>query len=337
VIIGRPLAALAGLVLLYGVADAQPSAIVAQTTLETPLSGHETISGLTSRILTTNDAVLLKSALDAANRGDDATIRRAMADLSDPVAQKIALWTLTDSLSDRMSFAELDRARKDLAQWPRASRRQGSAEHKIEASGLSAQDIIDWFKVTPPQTSAGVMALAAAWRRLGRSDYATSLIRAHWREQLFDAQTQRTMLNRFGDLLTPEDHAKRADMLLFGPPSQASRDLLPLLDEPRRQLAEARLALRSGSDLGKVLEILPEALRSDPSLNMEKVAYLRQNGREAETLTLASALPPSPTYTEASDRMWRERRLIFNLAVRAGNFDSAYRAVTGHGMTSGAN
>ena len=336
-IIGRPLAALAGLVLLYGVADAQPSAIVAQTTLETPLSGQETVSGLTSRILTTNDAVLLKSALDAANRGDDATVRRAMAGLNDPVAQKIALWTLTDSLSDRMSFAELDRARKDLAQWPRASRRQGGAEHKIEASGLTAQDIIDWFKVTPPQTSAGVMALAAAWRNLGRTDYAASLIRAHWRDQLFDAQTQRTMLTRFGDLLTPEDHAKRADMLLFGPPSQASRDLLPLLDEPRRQLAEARLALRSGSNLGKVLEILPEALRSDPSLNMEKVAYLRQNGREAETLTLASALPPSPSYTEASDRMWRERRLIFNLAVRAGNFDSAYRAVTGHGMTSGTN
>lgn len=336
-IIGRPLAAIAGLVLLYGVADAQPSAIVAQTTLETPLSGQGTLSGLTSPILTATDATLLRSALDAANRGDDATIRRAMASLSHPVAQKIALWTLCDSLSDRMSFAELDRARKDLADWPRASRRQGAAEHKIETSGLSAQAIVDWFKASPPQTSAGVMALAAAWRSLGRTDQATSLIRTHWRDQPFDAQTQRTMLTRFGDLLTTEDHAKRADMLLFGQPGQASRDLLPLLDEPRRQLAEARLALRSGSNLGKVLETLPEELRSDPSLTMEKVAYLRQNSREAETLTLASALPPSPSYTEASDRMWRERRLIFNLAVRAGNFDSAYRAVTGHGMTSGTN
>jgi len=337
VIIGRPLAAIAGLVLLYGVADAQPSAIVAQTTLETPLSGQGTVSGLTSRILTANDAVLLKSALDAANRGDEATVRRAMASLNDPVAQKIALWTLADSLSDRMSFAELDRARKDLADWPRGSRRQGAAEHKIETSGLTPLAIVEWFKATPPQTSAGVMALAAAWRTLGRIDQATSLIRAHWRDQMFDAQTQRTLLTRFDDLLTPDDHAKRADMLLFGQPGQASRDLLPLLDEPRRQLAEARLALRSGSNLGKVLETLPEELRSDPSLNMEKVAYLRQNGREAETLTLASALPPSPSYAEASDRMWRERRLIFNLALRAGNYDSAYKAVTGHGMTSGTN
>ena len=336
-IIGRPLAAIAGLVLLYGVAEAQPSAIVAQTSIETPLGGQETVSGLTSRILTANDAVLLKSALDAANRGDDATIRRAMASLNDPVAQKIALWTLTDSLSDRMSFDELDHASKDLADWPRASRRQGAAEHKIESSGLSAQAIVDWFKATPPQTSAGVMALASAWRNLGRTDQATSLIRAYWRDQMFDAQTQRTMLTRFGDLLTAEDHAKRADMLLFGQPGQASRDLLPLLDEPRRQLAEARLALRSGSNLDKVLETLPEELRADLSLNMEKVAYLRQNGREAETVALASALPPSPSYSEASDRMWRERRLIFNLALRAGNYDSAYKAVTGHGMTSGTN
>ena len=336
-IIGRPLAAIAGLVLLYGVADAQPSAIVAQSTLETPLKGPENVSGLTSRILTASDAALLKSALDAANRGDDATIRRAMASLNDPAAQKIALWTLTDSLSDRMSFAELDRARKDLIDWPRASRRQGAAEHKIETSGLTAQAIVDWFKTTPPQTSAGVMALSSAWRNLGQTDKAASLIRAYWRDQMFDAQTQRTMLTRFGDLLTAEDHAKRADMLLFGQPGQASRDLLPLLDEPRRQLAEARLALRSGSNLDKVLETLPEDLRSDPSLNMEKVAYLRQNGREAETLALASALPPSPSYSEASDRMWRERRLIFNLAVRAGDYNSAYKAVTGHGMTSGTN
>ncbi len=336
-IIGRPLAAIAGLVLLYGVADAQPSAIMAQTTLTAPLNGPETVSDRTSKILTPNDAVLLRSALDAANRGDDATIRRAMASLSDPVAQRIALWTLADSLSDRMSFAELDRARKDLADWPRASRRQGAAEHKIETSGLSAQATVEWFKSTPPQTSAGVMALAAAWRNLGRTDQASWLIRAYWRDQMFDVQTQRTMLTRFGDLLTPDDHAKRADMLLFGQPSQASRDLLPLLDEPHRQLAEARLALRSGSNLDKVLETLPEALRTDPSLNMEKVAYLRQNGREAETLNLVSVLPPSPAYSEASDRMWRERRLIFNLALRSGDYDSAYRAVTGHGMTSGTN
>lgn len=162
-IIGRPLAAIAGLVLLYGVAEAQPSAIVAQTALETPLSGQGTVSGLTSRILTANDAALLRSALDAANRGDDVTIRRAMASLNDPVGQKIALWTLTDSLSDRMSFAELDLARKDLAEWPRASRRQGAAEQKIASSGLTDQAIVEWFKASPPQTSAE----SWLWPRLG--------------------------------------------------------------------------------------------------------------------------------------------------------------------------
>ena len=335
--LGRPLAALAGLVLLYGVAEAQPSANLAQSTLLTPSNDPSLVSGQASKILSASDTALLKTALEPANRGDEAGLRRAMATLSDPVAQKLVLWTLADGLSDRMSFAEIDRARIDLAQWPRASTRQGAAERKIETSGLSPQAIEAWFKATPPQTVYGAMALATAKRNLGKPDQATALIRSFWRDQMFDVQAQRTLLARFGDVLTSDDHAKRADMLLFGSPGQASRDLLPLLDEPKRQLAEARLALRGGANLYKVLDILPEGLRLDPSLNMEKVSYLRQNGRETETLTLAAVLPPSPAYTEASDRMWRERRLIFNQAVRAGQFESAYQAVTGHGMTSGAN
>jgi soluble lytic murein transglycosylase len=289
------------------------------------------------QILSAQDTAALNQALDCANRSDDKGVRQAILAMTDPLARKIALWVLADTLADRMSFDELDHARITLADWPRASRRQAAAERKIETSGLASREIVAWFKGADPQTTAGAMALAGAWQSMGRAAEAEALIRKFWRGQVFEAPSQRLMLARFGSQLTPEDHARRVDMLLYGQQGPAVRELLPLLDLPQRQLAEARLALRGGAALDTVMAGLPEALRNDPSLNFEKVSYLRQHGQEADTLALAAALPPSPAYDDAADRVWRERRLIFNLAVRAGDYGAAYRAVTNHGFKAGTN
>ncbi len=73
------------------------------------------------------DSQALNQVLDAARRGDGARIRAAMSNIYDPVARKIALWALADSAPTAMTFQEADAARRDLADWPRPSRRQMAA------------------------------------------------------------------------------------------------------------------------------------------------------------------------------------------------------------------
>ena len=51
------------------------------------------------------------------------------------------------------------------------------------------------------------------------------------------------MLARFGAMLTPEVHVRRADILLYGPLGPAAREILPLMVEHGRTEEEAALSL----------------------------------------------------------------------------------------------
>src|SRR6185369_15419691 len=78
-----------------------------------------------------------------------------------------------------------------------------------------------------------------------RPQEAATLIRRWWREKAFEADVQRAMLTRFGDVLTQDDHARRADVLLYGAQGPAARDMVALLPADQQQVALARIALRS--------------------------------------------------------------------------------------------
>ena len=288
-------------------------------------------------ILANQDLNALSAALSAANRGIDGPLKQIVSTSSDSAMRKIALWVLADGLSDRLSFSELDQSRLALDGWPRASRRQSAAEKRLETSALTPLQTVEWFKGQPPQTAQGAMALTAALRRLDKTAAAQALIGRVWRDAFFDTATQTTMLMRFGDILTPQDHAKRAEMLSLGNNAAAIQALLPLLTDDQRQLAQARLAIRAGANLDQTLLRLTPQLAADPSLAYEKVQYLRKTGRDSETLALGSALPQVPAYEEAATKVWLERRLIFNLALKAGNHKAAYQAVTNHGFSPGVN
>ncbi|HRD26975.1 MAG TPA: lytic transglycosylase domain-containing protein, partial [Caulobacter sp.] len=110
--------------------------------------------------LSDSDAAYLSTALTVARAGDGSRARLAMDSIQDPVARKIALWALADGAPDSLSFFEADSVRRDLNGWPRAARRQATAEKLLETSGMSPDRIIAWFGGAEPATVQGAMALA---------------------------------------------------------------------------------------------------------------------------------------------------------------------------------
>src|SRR5262245_3196451 len=122
---------------------------------------------------------------------------------------------MVDSSAEAMSFYEVDQARRELAGFPRPGRRQSAAEKLIETSGKSPSEIVAWFGGAEPTTAQGAVALASAYRMSGQAQQGADLIRRWWRDKSFEADVQRSMLTRFSDVLTPADHARRADILLY--------------------------------------------------------------------------------------------------------------------------
>lgn len=282
-------------------------------------------SGATT--LTASDVQSLRRAIDSARRGDVNGARAARDSLSDPLARKVANWALADSNANSLGFSEIELARKQLADWPRADRWRNAAERQIEASGKSPREILAWFRDDAPETPQGAMALAGAYRQLGRNADAAKLIKHWWRDKSFDADAQRTMLSRFSDVLTTDDHARRVDVLLYNPNTAAARDLLPLIPEDQQAAAKARLALRANaSDANELVAALPESVANTSGVIFERAAYMRRHNLDNLALALVKDFPRDIVTPEQAKAVWDERRQLILVALRAGDVKAAYAA-----------
>jgi soluble lytic murein transglycosylase len=333
---------LAGVVLLSGaVARAQQMDAIgtllqrsaAQTPSAEPVEASQQTVG---QPLSSLDFSAFRGAVESARRGDVNGARAGIAAISDRAARKTATWVLVDSNGDSLTFAEVDQARRELMAWPHPAKRQAAAEKLIESSGKSPRQIVDWFDGLEPTTAQGAMALAQAYRYLGQADQAAALVKRWWRTKCFEADAQRAMLARFGDVLTQDDHIARADILLYGAQGPAARDIMALLPPDQQQAAYARIALRANtSDALALAERLPPALAQSPGVAFERAAFLRRRGL---TELAVAQLPnfPKTIYTpDQAERVWDERHQMVLAALKVGDSKGAYAAAADGGFTFG--
>lgn len=289
------------------------------------------------RPLSDSDLTSFRQAVASAKRGDVNGARTAIAGINDPLAKKAALWVLADLCGPSLTFFEADRAQRELKDWPRESRRIAAAEKLIETSGKSPREIVDWFGGREPQTAQGAMALASAYRSLGEAPKAAGLIRSWWRDKSFEVEPQRAMLTRFGDLLTVDDYARRADVLLYGSQGPAARELIPLLPADQQAAAQVRIAFRSDSSAAVAqADALPASVAQSPGVVFERAAYLRRKGLDTLAQAMLPNFPKEIVTAEQADRVWDERHRLVLAALKNGDSKAAYAAAADTGLTSGA-
>jgi len=298
---------------------------------------NPTVLQTASHPLGVNDQLMLRQAIESSRRGDISGARSAIASMSDGLARKTATWVLVDTNSESLGFYEVDNARRDLRDWPRVNRRQAAAEKLLETAGKTPQQVVDWFAGSEPTTAQGAIALASAYRGLGRSAEATDLIRKWWRGKTFEADAQRTMLGRFGDILTQEDHLKRADVLLYGSQGPASREMVALLPMDQQQMALARIALRSdASNANDLVAALTPQASATPGVAFERAAYMRRKGLDSLAIGQLQNFPKEVVTPEQADRIWDERYRLVLASLRNGDARSAYAAAADSGLTTGS-
>lgn len=282
------------------------------------------------------DATALREVLDESRRGDVTEARAGLERIADPVARRLGLWALMDSNGPSLGFAEMDRGLREMSNWPRPARRRLAAERLIETSGLGPRQIISWFGREPPASAEGAMVLASALRAAGDETAATTLIRRTWRGRPFELDVQRTMMARFGDVLSPDDHIRRADMLLFGAQGPAARDLIPLLPADQQALAQARIAFRQRSpEALNLAAALPASVSGAPGLAVEKAAYFRRAGLDQLARAELPRFPTEIWSEEMATRIWDERYQLTLSALRSGDSRAAYEAAAVTGLQTG--
>jgi soluble lytic murein transglycosylase len=284
-----------------------------------------------------SEASKLHDAIEAAKAGDVSRASAIQASLVDPVARRIVTWAEIDNAGTMLSYFDLQTADRDLKGWPRANRRQAVMEKTMEASAVPPQQVIEAFAGKPPETPEGAMALAAAYQSLDRAADVQALIRGYWRDHVFDADEQSRMRARFAAFITPDDDAQRLETLLYGPQGPATRAMLNMVTPDVRALGEARIALRADrNDAPQLVEMVPSALQSDPGLAVDRAHYYRKRDLDVLAVGQLKNFPTTlPANAEIDSAVWLERRNLMNSALRSGDVQGAYAAVTGHGLPPG--
>ncbi|GGZ40714.1 lytic transglycosylase domain-containing protein [Asticcacaulis endophyticus] len=279
----------------------------------------------------------LQSALRAAKSGNFSLAESLRSGLNDPVARKIVLWNILDNEGASIyGFATLDAARRDLIGWPRESRRVLAAEKLISTSGISPQQVVDWFNGAPPMSVDGAIALITAYDQLGKTEDARATARFWWRDQSFEALDQQRFYSLFGKYLSQEDHVARLNSLLLGPQGPASRAMLDYVGDRDRVVAQAAFALRAGTaDATQKWEAALAASPNNSVLAYERARFLRKKDLEPLGFPLLTQFPAAPQNDTAINNLWVERLSYFREALKAKDYRAAYNAMNNGGFPNG--
>ncbi|HEX4097384.1 MAG TPA: lytic transglycosylase domain-containing protein, partial [Caulobacteraceae bacterium] len=121
-----------------------------------------------------------------------------------------------------------------------------------------------------------------------------------------------------------------------GQQGPAARDMVALLPADQQVLARARMGFRQG-DAGaqSLVETLPPSLQDDPGLAYERARYLLHLHDGVLALSMLDHLTKSPPGEEAAQAIWTVRKGLIGAALQARNYQAAYDAAAGNGLSTG--
>ncbi len=293
----------------------------------------------TSSLLTKHDANNFRQGVRAADQGKWDNVERYKRRINDPIAKKILEWR--QAVDDPyVSMKTLTKVAQTQSNWPRMTRIRAKSEIHLFDRPLSPRKAISWFQGADPISGEGRAALARAYYKQGQNDIADRWLRSAWRDAKLSRDRQRTLYRRYKHRLTPEDHAARADHLIWlGRRHYGSAGgLSSMMNASDRALMDARMrvgANRKGMD--EAIKSVPGALQSDTGLLFERARWRRIKRTETSALELLLKITTPARTQTGKNRVWMEKKRMIYWALPKKRFQDAYDLTLNHGLSSGAN
>ncbi len=304
----------------------------------------ELIASVRDFVPSANDVAQLKEAIRANAAGDATRAKTARAMITDPAVRKLAEWLLLKS--GRGEPGEFTAFVAANPAWPEQQLLIKRAEEQLFTQGGAAPKIKAFFAGSEPKSGAGLAALASACLAEGDESKARLHASRAWRDFDLPAALETGFLDRFGKLLTEADHKRRLDRILvdevrFTAPRNdrgaLARRVIPLLSEPERRKAEARLAVflqakQAGQLLSKLAPDPPGKV--DWGLAFSRVVHHRRSKEMDEAWKILIAAPTDPELIISPDDWWGQRRAAAHEALKGGQPKLAYSLVRDAGPLS---
>lgn len=291
----------------------------------------------TSTILSKLDAARFRRAMRAADTNKWQDVKALSRLIKDPVAKKILLWRMAAE-DPYVSFEIMSRVVHEQSDWPRMTRIRAKAEGWMFDHPLSPNATIAWFGSAEPVSGEGRAAMAIAYHQRGQTDLARRWLKSAWRDARLTRERQKTLYKRFKTVLTPADHAARADHLIWlGRHYYSSASgLLPLMHKADRLVMDARIKIggnRRGID--RAIRAVPKDRLRDTGLLFERAVWRRKHVSEKSAIRAMLMIQNPPRGLEAKKRLWQEKKRLIYWAIEKKRYNDAYQLTLHHGLRRG--
>jgi soluble lytic murein transglycosylase len=284
---------------------------------------------------TSSSVLFVTRALNAAESGQWPELARLQQEARDPVVRNVIMWKRASEGVPGMTFDEIDHALTMLDGWPETVRMRRRAEEIIELSALDARSRVAWLDTSGPLTGAGKVALANALRETGDRARADTVIKDAWRNHSLEPDVQRTVLARYGQTLSQDDHRARADLLLWIGETSAAEAVKPQLSADYRKLVDARIALsRRSKTVDATVKAVPDTLQAHPGLLYERARWRRAKDIEGGSELLVQ-INGKDVPSAGRSRLWDERSIATRDELKLRSYNRAYQLTAPHGMSAG--
>lgn len=289
------------------------------------------LAGPSRAALSEGDRQAYREAYQALRAGDWAGAGRRVDKVQDGLLAKVLWWLNLCRDGSGATFGEISEFIAANPDWPSPTLLRQHAEEST--AGVPDKTVAAWFERFPPVTPAGKLRQAQIWITAGREEDGKARIRQVWIESDLTVFEEKTLLQRYHDVLRDEDHVKRLDRLLWDGQSEAVRRMMQRVGPDYRALADARLRLAHmarGAD--KALAQVPESLQNDPGLLYDRMHWLSRRGHYDEAMAILDHAPADLVQPAA----WAaERQGLARYALAEGDAALAYRLAQRHGLTGG--
>lgn len=277
----------------------------------------------------------IRDAVAAYRRGDVAEGDAIRARVELPASGLLLDWLAVRTGGPGIDSERVFAFGRRYPAWPGQLWLRRRGEEMLLAERKPGPVLRAFFATERPQSPAGKLALASAFKAEGLVAEAAALVRESWRQDLFGPELELRMLDAFKDTLTVADHRFRMERFLHKENWEAARRAAVFAGPGYDTLVKARVAVEGRSPLAaKTLDAVPSALRADTSYIFSRAQLLRRADKAGEAAKMIAAVSQDPAVLADGDEWWVERRLIARKLLDDGDAKTAYAVATGHGAVS---
>lgn len=284
------------------------------------------------------DAIYLRRGLSSASDGDWRELKKAKDSIKDPVAKDLLRWVRA-ARDPNVPTDWLTYVTHDLSNWPRMVSIQAKAETRLFNDPLSARRTLEWFNGKEPVSGEGRAALARALFKSGDREQGERWLRSAWRDARLSRDVQREIFSEYRSVFTEQDHAARADHLIWLGSRHFSnaRALLPHMSREDRAVMNARMQLASnGRGITAAVNAIPTNRVNDPAFLYERARWRRKRKSKEYALPVHLQIGSPPMTENGQERMWNEKKLMAYWLMGDQKWAEAYRMTQFSGATSGS-